>query len=348
MTTRLAAIDSARGLAIFGILLINIQSFGQLDEFRYHRLAEPGLVSQVVWWFNMLLADGKFISLLSLLFGMGLVWLQKAGNSYQYRRLRYLALFGAVHGFLIWDGDILLMYALTAMVVLPFVMGRPRFQLLIAGVLIILATLVFVALVLLTTQGGEPDTTPLAIYNQGSYLSQCFYRLSSFGYTIASWPVFILPMVSGLMLAGAAIAQRPAWFMVLKRYWYGWLLLGLVPSWLLLWQLPDSGFGWLLMFSPFQALGYLGLMLRIGEHWRLLQRAGRLALSHYLLQSLVMTGFFYGFGLYGQFSRLTLLAIALGYIALALALTPLYLRYFSQGPMEWLWRRLAHRDATPG
>ncbi|WP_115719285.1 DUF418 domain-containing protein [Gallaecimonas mangrovi] len=348
MTNRFAAIDTARGLAIFGILLVNIQSFGQLDEFRYDRFAEPGLVSQGVWWFNLLFADGKFISLLSMLFGMGLVWLKKLGNGYQYRRLRYLALFGLVHGFLIWEGDILLMYALTAMVVLPFVRGAPSWRLGVGAVLVMLATAVFVALVLLTPDGLSVDTTPLHIYNHGSYLQQCYYRAGNFIYTIVSWPLFILPMVAGLMLIGSAIAEQPLWFDRIRRFWWLWFLAGLVPSLLVLDFSPRVGHGWMLLFSPFEALGYLGLMLQVGARWHILQEAGRMALSHYLLQSVVMTSFFYGLGLYGQFSRLTLLAIALGYSAAALLLTPLYLRYFKQGPMEWLWRRLAHRPVISG
>ncbi|WKE66685.1 DUF418 domain-containing protein [Gallaecimonas kandeliae] len=349
MNTRLAAIDSARGLAIFGILLVNIQSFGQLDEYRYDRFAEPGTLSQGVWWLNMLLADGKFISLLSVLFGMGLVWLAKAGLNYQYRRLRWLALFGAVHGVLIWDGDILLLYALTAMVVLPFARrGTPTARLIWAAVLVVLAGLVYVGLLALSPADAPVDTGPLQLYNQGSYLAQVQYRLQSFGYTVASWPLFILPMVGGLMLAGTALAQRPDWQSSLVRRWPAWLLAGLLPSLLVLLASPRFGHGWLLLFAPLQAMGYLGLVLRFGQRWRALQAAGKMALSHYLLQSLVMTAFFYGLGFYGQWSRGALLLLALGYSAVALYLSPFLLRRLGQGPLERLWRRLAVRPVTPG
>ncbi|EKE75481.1 DUF418 domain-containing protein [Gallaecimonas xiamenensis] len=349
MTSRLAAIDSARGLAIFGILLVNIQSFGQLEAYRYDRLAEPGALSQLVWWCNVLLADGKFISLLSVLFGMGLVWLAKAGNAYQHRRLRWLALFGLAHGFLVWDGDILLLYALTASVMLPYTQGgEPKKRLLLSLFLVLLGALVFIGLLSLTPPNPEPDTQALAVFAQGSYLEQLQYRLHSFGYTLLSWPLFILPMVGGLMLLGALLAQQPHWLAGLRNRWLWWCLGGLVPSALALMLDPALGHGWLLLFAPIQALGYLGLALRFGSGWTALQGAGRIALSHYLLQSLVMTGFFYGTGLFGQWPRAALLALALGYSLLALALTPLYLRRFSQGPFEWLWRRLAHRQATPG
>jgi uncharacterized protein len=103
--------------------------------------------------------------------------------------------------------------------------------------------------------------------------------------------------------------------------------------------------------APLQAMGYLALCygfwpalsrLRIA-HW--LSQVGRMALSNYLLQTLICTTLFYRFGLYEQFDRLQLLAfVPLVWLA-NLAFSVLWLRYFAQGPMEWLWRKLTQLAA---
>ncbi|MCW2306777.1 DUF418 domain-containing protein [Rhodobium gokarnense] len=74
----------------------------------------------------------------------------------------------------------------------------------------------------------------------------------------------------------------------------------------------------------------------------MLKATGRLALTNYLLQTMVFTGLFfgYGFGLYGSFSHSQLLLMAFAMIAVQLVGSRLYLMAFSQGPFEWLLRRL--------
>jgi uncharacterized protein len=73
-----------------------------------------------------------------------------------------------------------------------------------------------------------------------------------------------------------------------------------------------------------------------------LSAVGRLALTNYLAQSLIMTAMFYGFGLYGSISLAPALIVAAAVMVLQLGLSPLYLQRFSRGPAEWLWRRLIY------
>ncbi|WP_406663666.1 DUF418 domain-containing protein [Gallaecimonas sp. GXIMD1310] len=343
---RLPAIDSARGLAIFGILLINIQSFGLLPDYRYLPEGLPGMANELTWWLSSLLADGRFISLLSLLFGMGLSWLARLGRGYQFRRLRWLAVIGLLHAVMIWDGDILLTYALTAMVVLPFIERSARGRSWAGGLLVLLAVISFT---LMTALGGADqhiDTTPLAIFQHGSYLAQLYYRVSELALTLFSWPLFTLPFTGGLMLLGSVLAEREDLLAWVQRYSPLMVLLGIIGSAFSLWDWPLLGYGIQLIFAPLQGLGYLGLVLRFGQYWRPLQAAGKLALSHYLLQSVVMTTLFYSTGLYNQLSRPALLAIALVYSLVMIALSPWYLQRHQQGPMEALWRNLAGRPKS--
>jgi uncharacterized protein len=120
---------------------------------------------------------------------------------------------------------------------------------------------------------------------------------------------------------------------------------------------PDGAFSWL--FNAWgalaQALGYLGLLLlwsRSGvAEWlqARLRAVGRLALTNYLMQSVLCGFLFYGYGLglIGRVSRVDALGIVVAIWLLQLLLSSLWLRFFRMGPVEWLWRSLAEGRARP-
>lgn len=98
--------------------------------------------------------------------------------------------------------------------------------------------------------------------------------------------------------------------------------------------------------APFQTIGYAAL---IYGYWPQLSRlwivsavacVGRMALSNYILQTLICTTLFYRFGLFMKFDRLTLVAFVLPVWTINLAFSVIWLRYFRQGPLEWAWRQL--------
>jgi uncharacterized protein len=102
-------------------------------------------------------------------------------------------------------------------------------------------------------------------------------------------------------------------------------------------------------------LGHVGLILLVFQAGRLrwltsrLAAVGQMALSNYLMQSLICTTLFYGhgFGLYGKLERYQLYFVVLGVWTFQLLLSPLWLRYYRFGPMEWLWRSLTYRTLQP-
>ena len=82
---------------------------------------------------------------------------------------------------------------------------------------------------------------------------------------------------------------------------------------------------------------------------RPLAAVGQMALTNYLLQSLICTTLFYGYGL-GWFARLdraSLWAVVIGVWALQLMISPLWLARFRYGPAEWLWRSLTYWKLQP-
>ena len=101
--------------------------------------------------------------------------------------------------------------------------------------------------------------------------------------------------------------------------------------------------------APFQTLGYTALMF---GYWPQLSRSkiahaiacvGRMALTNYLLQTVICTTLFYQFGLFMKFDRLELLLFVIPVWLANLLFSVIWLRFLPQGPMEWLWRQLTLR-----
>ena len=143
-TERIVTLDVLRGFALFGILLMNIQSFAMPEAAYFIPAAYGDLTgaNRVVWWFSYLFADQKFMTLFSMLFGAGIVLMTaKAEQSgrptlgLHYRRMFWLLVIGLMHGYLLWSGDILALYAICGFIVYWFRRWPPR-RLLIAGLIV--------------------------------------------------------------------------------------------------------------------------------------------------------------------------------------------------------------------
>lgn len=139
---RLASIDVLRGLAVLGILIVNMQGFARVQSAYMNPasgLAFDG-AEQWIWATVYLFADTKFISIFSLLFGAGIAMMSDraerggvSGTGLHYRRQFLLLLIGLFHAYLIWHGDILVSYALCGFILYPLRNLSPRALLLIGG-----------------------------------------------------------------------------------------------------------------------------------------------------------------------------------------------------------------------
>jgi uncharacterized protein len=156
---RLVSLDFIRGVAVLGILFANITAFGQpyMAYFWPEALAEPATAGDKnVWLFQTIFIDHKFRGLFSILFGAGIylfmerAWARGRSRWLQFRRLAFLALFGLIHYFLIWRGDILTAYAVTGILALAFLRWSARTQL-ITG----LCLYVFGFLLMVLMMGGQ-------------------------------------------------------------------------------------------------------------------------------------------------------------------------------------------------
>jgi uncharacterized protein len=131
---RIAALDLIRGLAVLGILALNIISFAAAPSANYSPdLPAPGsLADHAAYLITLILFEGKMRALFSILFGASLLlFIERAeaqgrdGERLQLRRLGWLALFGLSHFFLLWWGDILFLYAAVGLLALPLRRAPP-------------------------------------------------------------------------------------------------------------------------------------------------------------------------------------------------------------------------------
>ena len=140
---RLGSLDFIRGFAVLGILAANIVAFGQPwsayawpDGF----LSGHDQTADWLWVAQFVLIDGKMRGLFTVLFGAGMAlfmekaWERGASRSLLARRLVFLLLFGLVHFFLIWRGDILVLYSIAGFATMGFLRWKPR-QLLTLGLI---------------------------------------------------------------------------------------------------------------------------------------------------------------------------------------------------------------------
>jgi uncharacterized protein len=404
---RIASIDVLRGVALLGILTINIWSFALPDIVFTDPSAAGGWTgwNKGVWIFFHLLCEQKMMSLFSMLFGAGLIVMvsrtDARGTSLlgiYYRRIAWLSVFGLLHAYLLWDGDILVPYALCGFVLYPFRRLRPGWQ-------ILLGALVFLSQVLLAMGLGwleiglrevtgpnndrgteeqrewrrslEEEILPsrdidaaIERHHKG-YAAQFSRRAEdNLSEEFSGFVFWSGPRAGGLMLIGMGLMQLGVFAATRSYRFYTTLALAGYAL-----GFPIVGYGILDQirhdFDPVQqlivsghfnyigslfvALGHVGLVMLICKAGLLswltarLAAVGRMALSNYLMQSLLCTTLFegWGFGLFGKLDRFPLLGVVVGIWLMQLLISPLWLRYFRFGPMEWLWRSLTYWKIYP-
>ncbi|MEH5097120.1 DUF418 domain-containing protein YeiB [Atlantibacter hermannii] len=372
---RNVTLDVVRGVAILGILLMNIMAFG-LPKAAYLNPAWYGnITARDAWTWALLdlFAQVKFLTLFALLFGAGLHMLLPRGKRWIQSRLTLLALLGFCHGLLLWDGDILLAYGLVGLVSWRLIRDAQSVKSLFnTGVMLFIVGL-GVLIVLGVISGDQlnrawvPDASALQLeqfWRTEGGMEGIRYRADLLSSTLLALGAQYGWQLAGLMLIGAAL-MRSGWLKGqfspghYRRAGVMLVLAGMainLPSIILQWHLnwDYRWCGFLLqapreLSAPFQVLGYTAL---IYGFWPQLSRwkvtgavacVGRMALSNYLLQTLICTTLFNRFGLFMKFDRLQLLAFVPAVWAINLLFSVWWLRHFRQGPVEWLWRQLTAR-----
>jgi len=340
-------------------------------------------LDNVALFFDKVFVDGKFYSVFSLLFGIGFgLQLARGGDAALprfKRRLRILLAIGAVHAVFIWAGDILMLYALLGFT-LPWFARKSNRELL-RWTMILLAVptaLYMVALAAWTLLASGAMPTPADAGIPAKILAS-FAAMGRGGvqdafkgnlvFLAIRWADLFatvrFPKVLGMFLLGlwavrSGLARTPANH---RSTLVRWSLLGwsvglpanvIAALALLRWPYLPPSLGGLLgvvgqgVGVPMLALGYaatVGLLVVDGRRLiTLFAPVGRMALTNYLVHSLVCVTLSYGFGLglWWRIGAATAMAIAAGLIVVQIPLSAWWLSRFRFGPVEWIWRRLTY------
>jgi len=377
---RIASLDILRGLAVFGILLINITSFALVTAASTNPFykGELSTLDFAAWRFNNTFVEGSAVSVFGILFGAGIILsTQKKDRTRQpiaghfYGRYGILAGLGILHAYFLWFGDILLPYALAAFVVFLMRKFPPR-RLFIIGAslyLIGVATYSLLCSFEIPSLGNLNWPSPEEISkeistNNGPWLDWFLENaLMSLGMHFLSIPLGFGAFCAGLMMMMGMSLQKTGFFEGLWQSKSYLILTGLgITLGLLMTSTPaqvrlttNYDLPYLLVllnqFSPIlMALGYsafLIFLLRKPVLARLLSifaPAGKMALTLYLMQSVICGLVFRGYGL-GKFETLgpaSLWLFCLILYVFQVVLAHFWLKKYRYGPVEWLWRRLSY------
>jgi uncharacterized protein len=415
---RIEALDILRGIAVLGILLMNIVGFGL--PWAYDNPTVAGGMDPPNYWawaIPTMFFEGTMRGIFSVLFGASIVLLtdrmERSGAGIRaadihFRRMLWMMLFGIIHwALLLWIGEILFAYSIGGLLLFVFRKMAPKWLLMIAGVLLL--TSVVTSMLghksLLETSSAASaaeaakasgakltkeqdaaitewkqantefsptaeDLEPIMEVHRGGYVDAVigqFPMSYDFQWThLPWWLIFdmISFMMIGMALLGFGILSGGKSSAFYAAMMFGGYVIGLPLNYMELQIFNDSGFT---LLGSSQAsityeisrlamvVGHLGLFLSIiHSGWlKSLQRAltavGQMALSNYIAQTLICTMLFFGFG-FGLFNRLErheLFYVVAAIWVLELAWSPVWLKHFRFGPLEWLWRSLTYWERQP-
>lgn len=417
-TERIESLDILRGIAVLGILLMNIIGFGL--PWAYDNPTVAGGMDPPNYWawvIPTLFFEGTMRGIFSLLFGASIVLLtdrmEKSGAGLKtadihFRRMLWMLVFGIVHwALLLWIGEILFAYSIGGLLLFAFRKMAPKHLLMIAGALL-LTSVAFSAVehrdmvetsivaekasqakaagVKLTeeqqasvTEWEETqsefspkmeDLEPiLKIHREGYFdaVKDQFPMAYEFQWTYLPWWL-VFDMMSFMMIGMAFLGLGILGAYKSRAYYFSMMIagyaVGLPLNYMELHIFQNSGFT-VLGYSEAaityeisrlaMVIGHLGLFLSIIKGgWlkplqRVLAATGQMALTNYIAQTLICTMLFYGFG-FGLFNRLErheLFYVVAAIWAVELIWSPIWLRFFRFGPLEWLWRSLTYWERQP-
>lgn len=382
---RVELIDILRGFALLGILLVNFEG------------SEQGFLARVNSAVSVVLdplVAGSFYPLFSFLFGLGfavqLARAQEKGSAIvplYFRRMLVLFLIGAVHAVLIWEGDILVSYALFGLLLIPlhklsyrglwvaifvvlaFAIGSDRIDTAIEAVGVGDAIAAELEEGYAHEQSRSLRSEWMRAEEDGRFSAYLAYRWTDHGHNLArfaDWRWIVGNDILMLFLLGLLVGRR-GYLQRANEHRRGLAILAAAGF-----VIAVGGYfvkndfsgvsseirvlGW--MTSNYGATTFyvavISLLVvaggRAARALRVFSDVGRMALTNYLMQSVVMTLllYSYGFGLHDELGTTVRLVLHLIFFFLVQApLSRWWLKRYRFGPAEWLWRSLTYGEMQP-
>jgi uncharacterized protein len=417
-TQRINSMDIIRGIALFGILLMNIVGFGLYKAY-FDPTNNGGATGYnlTVWWMNTLFFEGTMRGMFSMLFGAGiLLFTGRKSESMEgtvvtdlfFRRLMWMVLFGVIHSYLLlWDGDILYTYGIVGMFAFSFRHLLAKKLIIIVSVMLVVATALEVkdyfqikgifenatAATVKKNKGAklsndetkaiakwedkikENKATPATLKEEMTARSKGYWSIvmhkapenmltQTVGlYRYGFWDTLAM-MLFGMAffkmgILKAAKSNRFYWKMVLIGYGIGITVNYFEGS-----HIVSSNFSILSIYKTYMTYhlgripttcGHIALIMLFVKSGflPLLQKSlaavGQMAFTNYITHSIVCNIIFlgYGFSMYGKLQRYELYYIVFSIWIFQLIFSPIWLKYFRFGPLEWLWRSLTYWKMQP-
>lgn len=362
---RIRLLDIFRGFAILGTLGTNIWIFAYLGDLNYiFTLQHDWMTSFDVFLrtLSLTLINGKLLGLLAIMFGVGL----QLKYQQSIRRGRawpgvylWICLILFIEGFLhftfVMEYDILMSYAITAVIVSFIVKAGERTikwaMIGFGSIHVLIYTALTCLLIYIQSLGGKISLGDMShivkLYQHGTWWEQVLYRITDFWLlrieVVLAFASNIFLFLTGVMLMrkGAFASDERGRKIRRKMLKYG-LVMGLPLNFLLF--IPGGFFDLMVryVFSPLLSIGYMGLIAWLVEKrdqlrlWRWLEYTGKMSLSCYIFQNLLCTATFYGWGLGlgGKLNSISILLIWLLVSLIQICFATLWQRYAQLGPME--------------
>ena len=373
---RNSTLDIIRGFSLLGIILVNI--FGFFTPQPHIQLATWYTEATDIIWHQLLdiYVQSSFYPLFAMLFGYGIAmqFLKAKANDTKFygfvsRRIVLLFVIGMLHAVLIWWGDILATYAFCAIFLL-FVIRLNGWLLIGLGIILNCTLHAFYMLVLFGTgmYNLNVDTFSVDIqkvqdsitaYGTGSWMDAFNQRLVDLGdqMPLEMW-IISLFMILPFMLIGAGLAK----FRLIERakelkwLWISIAIVfttgGLVLKNLAYLREHTYFLDYIKVYigGPILSLGYIGVIVVIcmlpfvQKVLSPIGKMGRMSLTMYLLQSVILSLLIYnfGFGLYGKMNVPIAVGIALAVYVVQIIIAELWLWKFKQGPIEAFMKKIIY------
>ncbi|MFN8355851.1 MAG: DUF418 domain-containing protein [Spirosomataceae bacterium] len=415
---RISAMDTIRGISLFGILLMNIIGFGLYKAY-FDPTNNGGSTgwNLTVWWMNMLFFEGTMRGMFSMLFGAGiLLFTSRKSESMQgslvtdlfFRRLLWMLLFGVIHCYLLlWDGEILYTYAIVGMFAFSFRHLAPKHLLIGAAIILLIASAFNVkdyfkikdafeksavanakktsgknlvkedstAIEKWNTILQEEKATPAQVKEEMEARSKGYWSIvmhklpvnqymeTTFLYFLNFWDTL------AMMLWGMAFFKMGILKATKSKRFYGLMALigygiGITINYFETSYIVSSNFSIVSFYQNYMTYqsgripttcGHIALIMLFVKSgflpWlqKSLAAVGQMAFTNYITHSIICNFIFlgYGFSMYGKLQRYELYYIVASIWTFQLIISPIWLKYFRFGPLEWLWRSLTYWKRQP-
>lgn len=365
---RIELLDVLRGFSIAGVLIVNILYFSGFIYTPFEdleKLSMPGLNTAIIYtMFTALL--GKFYPILGILFGAGIyMQFQKSKNPgflpFFIKRMLLLLFIGAIH-MTFWPGDVVFIYALFSFFMIPFRNCKPKVYLIFAAIMLVCN---FIVLFTQHLWGApKPQIEYTAYLHLADYAPKDVIDMVKNGgfsgfaelvkahtgilwtferYASLSFRAMLIFLVGAYLYGSGFLTEKT------HKYKYLFIFLGLGIAGSLLSHYVSWNFK--ILDNLFLGIAYICLVAVLMNKSKIARKAllvlaplGRMALTNYIMQSIIGISIFYGigFGFYGELPLYQVIIIAIILLIAQIKWSKYWLKKHDYGPLEWIWRRMTY------